>query len=106
MRFVLLAGGHFGISLLIWRGLHACIPPLTEPLPNADAYVAHFFTPQYLFLKNCQFLTELPIYRAFRPDAPSPILLLLNSAAFALIVWAGWKGWRLFRKKWAPEPGT
>jgi hypothetical protein len=99
MKFVVIAGAHFGVSLLIQAALLAIVPPLTDPLPSANAYSALFETPQYIFFKYCQALSHLPIYWVFRLNGTSPFILLLNSAAFASIVCACWKGWEIFRRK-------
>jgi hypothetical protein len=71
----------------------------TRDCPATDRPTALFETPQYIFFKYCQALSHLPIYWVFRLNGTSPFILLLNSAAFASIVCACWKGWEIFRRK-------
>ena len=75
----------------------------TEPIPGVEAYKAAFETPQYIFLKYCLVLTQLPIYWAFPLKTISLSLLLLNSASFALFFCACWKCWTHLWKKRAVD---
>ena len=102
LRFALIAGAHFGLSLLIWAAMFLyAVHASTARIPDVEAYKAAFEAPLYIFLKYCLVLSQLPIYWAFPLKSLSLSLLLLNSATFALLFCACWNGWKTLRKKHA-----